>query len=184
MNIANKKWLLNLARQAIETELKREKLVVKKVPVEFKKKKACFITLTQNGELRGCIGHLIPVQALYRDVIENARAAAFMDYRFDPVTNNELPQIKIEISILDRPKKYKYSSPKNLLKFLAENKPGVILKKGINQATYLPQVWEELKNPEKFMSSLCQKADLPFDEWKKMTSVDVYKVFRIQDTLN
>ena len=184
MNIANKKWLLNLAKQAIETELKGQKLLVKKVPAEFKKKKACFITLTKSGKLRACIGHLIPVRALYRDVIENAKAAAFMDYRFNPVTDNELPQIKIEISILDRPKKYKYSSPKNLLKFLSENKPGVILKKGINQATYLPQVWEELKNPEEFMNSLCQKANLPFDEWKRMTSVDIYKVSKIQDTLN
>jgi len=179
MNIANKKWLLNLARQAIETELRKEKLIIKKVPAEFKKKKACFVTLTQDGKLRGCIGHLIPVQALYRDVIENARAAAFMDYRFDSVTDNELPQIKIEISILDQPKKYRYSCPKNLLKFLSENKPGVILKKGINRATYLPQVWKELKNPEKFMNSLSQKANLPFDEWKKMTSVDIYSVSTI-----
>ena len=177
----NKKWLLDLARRAIKSGLREEKLVVEKVPVEFKKKKACFITLTKNGQLRGCIGHLISVQELYQDVIQNAQAAAFMDYRFNPVTDNELPQIKIEISILNRPKKYKYSCPKDLVKFLAENKPGVILKKGINQATYLPQVWEELKTPEEFMSSLCQKAGLPSDEWQKMAKVAVYQVEKFSE---
>ncbi|MFA4827394.1 MAG: AmmeMemoRadiSam system protein A [Candidatus Shapirobacteria bacterium] len=179
MNIINKKWLLGLARKTIEGELRGEKLVVGRVPVEFKKKKACFITLTKNGELRGCIGHLISIQELYRDVIENAKAAAFVDYRFSPVTGDELPQIKIEISILDRSKKYKYPCPEKLVNYLAKNKPGVILKRGFNQVTYLPQVWEELKNPEKFMNFLCQKAGLPFDEWRKMKEVGVYKVEKI-----
>ena len=90
------------------------------------------------------------------------------DYRFEPVDSAELPGIEVEISILERPKRYKYSSPEKLVKFLAENKSGVILKKGFNQATYLPQVWEELKNPEEFMGSLCQKAGLPLGEWKKI----------------
>ena len=179
MNIVNKKWLLGLARKAIKSELKGEKLVVSEVPVEFKKKKACFVTLTKNGELRGCLGHLIPLQELYRDVIENAKLAAFGDYRFESVISGELPEIEIEISILERPKKYKYSSPEKLVKFLAENKPGVMLKRGFNQATYLPQVWEELKKPEEFMGSLCQKAGLPADEWRKKVEIGVYGVEKL-----
>jgi len=179
MNIVNKKWLLDLARRTIESEVRGGKVVVGRVPVEFKKKKACFVTLTKNGELRGCIGHLVSVQELYRDVIENAKGAAMADYRFEPVNSAELPKIEIEISILDQPKKYKYSIPEKLVKFLAKNKPGVILRKGINQATYLPQVWEELKKPEDFLGYLCQKAGLPFDEWKKMSEVEVYKVEKL-----
>ncbi len=165
--------------RAIESELGGKKLVASGIPVEFRKKKACFVTLTKNGELRGCLGHLTPVQELYRDVIENARGAALADYRFEPVDSAELPGIEVEISILERPKRYKYSSPEKLVKFLAENKSGVILKKGFNQATYLPQVWEELKNPEEFMGSLCQKAGLPLGEWKKLTEVEIYQVEKL-----
>ena len=176
MTIVNKKWLLNLAKKAIESELSGKKLVVGEIPSEVRKEKACFVTLTKNGELRGCIGHLLPVQELFLDVIDNARAAAFTDYRFTPVIGSELPKIKIEISILAIPQKYTYSDPQNLLVYLVKNKPGVILKKGINQATYLPQVWQELKSSEEFMNSLCQKAGLPFDEWQRMSEIEVYGV--------
>lgn len=179
MNIVNKKWLLNLAMRAVESELGGGKLVIGRVQAEFAEKKACFVTLTKNGQLRGCIGHLIPVQKLYRDVIDNARAAAFMDYRFDPITTSELPLIKIEISILNVPQKYTYPCPQNLVDYLVKNKPGVILKKGFNQATFLPQVWEELKTPREFMGYLCQKAELPFDEWQKMNEIEVYGVEKI-----
>lgn len=176
MDIVNKKWLLDLAMRAIECELGGKKLVVGRIPAEFRKKKACFVTLTKNGKLRGCIGHLVAVQELYRDVIENAKGAALADYRFEPVDSAELPGIEIEISILDQPKKYSYTNPEKLVNYLVKNKLGVVLKKSFNQATYLPQVWEKLKSPEEFMGFLCQKAGLPFDEWKKMKEVEVYKV--------
>jgi AmmeMemoRadiSam system protein A len=179
MNTVSKKWLLDLARRAIESGLKREKLEVDEIPAEFRQKKACFVTLTKNGELRGCVGHLVSVQAVYLDVIENARSAALMDYRFEPVSRAELSEIEIEVSILDQPQKYNYSNPRKLVNYLAKNRPGVILKKGGNQATYLPQVWEELKNPEEFMGSLCQKAGLPVDEWKKMDEIKVYEVEKV-----
>ena len=179
MKIVNKKWLLGLARRAIESEFGGKKLKVFSIPAEFRQKKACFVTLTKNGELRGCIGHLVSVQELYRDVIENARRAALMDYRFGPVDRAELPEIEIEISVLDQPQKYNYVNPGKLINYLAKNRPGVILKKGFNQATYLPQVWEELRTPEEFMGNLCLKAGLPFDEWKRVGEIEVYGVEKI-----
>jgi len=179
MKKENKKWLLDLAKRAVESELAGKKLEVGKIPAEFLEKKACFVTLTKNGELRGCIGHLVPVQELYLDVIDNARAAAFEDYRFEPVGRSEWLEIEVEVSILEIPKKYVYTSPEELIKYLGENKPGVIIKKGFNQATYLPQVWDELGDPEEFMSSLCRKAGLEAGEWRKMREIEVYGVEKL-----
>lgn len=179
MNQKNKQWLLDLAQRSIKTALINDKLVIGKIPSAFTAKQACFVTLTKKGDLRGCIGHLLPVQPLYVDVIDNARAAALNDYRFDPVTLAELPLIKIEISILDIPKKFAYCKPKDLTDYLAKNKPGVIIKKGFNQATFLPQVWDELKTPEEFLAYLCQKAGLPADEWQRLPAVEVYRVAKL-----
>ena len=172
----NKTWLLNLANKSIATTLGGNKLVIGQVPSEFTVKQASFVTLTKAGELRGCIGHLLPIQPLYLDVIDNARSAAFDDFRFNSLSSSELPLVQIEISILDIPQKFTYSHPRDLIAFLSQNKPGVIVKKGFNQATFLPQVWEELKKPTDFMNYLCQKAGLPANEWQKMSEVEIYYV--------
>jgi len=176
MNQKNKKILLNLAKKAITSSLFGQKLNIGHLPPELTLPQASFVTLTKAGELRGCIGHLLPVQPLYLDVIENARAAAFDDFRFPPLTPSELPQIEIEISLLDLPQKFFYSSPQELIAFLSQHHPGVIIKKAFHQATFLPQVWEELKNPTEFMNQLCQKAGLPATEWRKMSEVEIYYV--------
>jgi len=133
---------------------------------ELKDKRGTFVTLSKNGELRGCIGHIEPVQEIYKDVIENALAAAFEDTRFQPLSADELPEIKIEISVLTEPRELKYSSADDLLAKLTPLRDGVIIRKGSRGATYLPQVWEGLSNKEEFLSSLCQKAGLSPDEWR------------------
>lgn len=182
MNPKNKKWLLDLAKKAIETKLTSKELMLDSadVPKEFKTKKACFVTLKYSNRLRGCVGNLLPTQPLYQDVIKNARAAAFADYRFKPLTVDELKQIQIEISILEKPQQFQYYEPEELLNFLAVNKPGVIIRKASRQATFLPQVWEELKDPQEFLEHLCLKAGLFFNEWQKMTSIEFYLVEKIE----
>jgi len=182
LNTEDRKLLLDLAKNAIESKLKGHKFEIpKNIPSKLKEKRGAFVTLTINGQLRGCIGHILPVQELYKDVIENARAAAFNDPRFPPLKKEELPNLKIEISILDLPKKLEYESPQMLIDYLNKNKPGVILKKGPYQATFLPQVWEELPNPEDFLTHLCLKAGLPADEWTYGIEIETYKAEKIKE---
>lgn len=169
-------FLLDLARRAIESELVEVKLVVGEIPEEFKTKKACFVTLTIKGKLRGCIGHLVAIQPVYLDVIENARNAAFRDPRFLPLTKKELEEVEIEISILGVPKSYKYENTGQLLEYLQKEKPGVIVEKDGYSATFLPQVWQELKRPEEFLSQLCLKAGMAGGEWRRGVGIRVYKV--------
>ena len=108
---------------------------------------------------------MYPKQELYRDVAENAVHAAFDDYRFSPLNKNELSRIKIEISVLSIPKKMEFRNEKELLEKINKNM-GIILKKGFNSATFLPQVWEELPDKEDFLEHLSQKAGLSKDAWK------------------
>lgn len=184
----DKQFLLELAKEAIKSKLEnREPKIPKNIPPKLKEKRGTFVTLTIDGQLRGCIGHILPVQELYKDVIENARAAAFDDPRFPPLTKEGLPKInphtkdsgvgvKIEISVLTLPKKFEYESSQMLVSYLDKFKPGVILKKGHCRATFLPQVWEEVKDPEEFLAHLCLKAGLSPNEWACGVEVQTYSV--------
>ncbi len=104
-----KKYILTLARQAIEYYLDTgEKMTFdgrgeRPFAPTLAEHRACFVTLTKDFELRGCIGSLEAHQPLYQDIIDNAIAAATQDDRFFPVTKNELPEISIEVSVLTKP---------------------------------------------------------------------------------
>lgn len=175
--------LLKLARESIKAELENKELAVSEdIKKRYSKKQACFVTLIEHNELRGCIGSIKPSQELWKDVIENARNAAFHDSRFPPISKEELEKIKIEISILSIPKKISYKSLEDLKKKI-KNK-GIVIKKGWNSATYLPQVWEELPDADIFLSSLCRKALLSSDAWKNIKSkleIWVYKTKKIKE---
>lgn len=178
----NLKPLLILARKTIESEFTDEKY---EVPEEIKKKyseqRACFVTLTKKGNLRGCIGSLEARQELWKDVQENAIHSAFDDPRFSPLNDSELNQIKIEISVLTKPEKLDYKNSEDLLKKL-NSEMGVIISLGYFSATYLPQVWEQIDNKEEFLSSLCMKAGLSSDEWKNgKLKVEIYRVEKIEE---
>ncbi len=168
-----RKFILQLAREAIIYYLDNNlELVKEEVNVssdKLKQKQSCFVTLTINGELRGCVGHLEATEPLYRDVIENAVGAAFRDNRFEPLRKDELEKIAIEVSVLSSPQVLEYKNVRELLARLRPEIDGVIIEKGEAGATYLPQVWEELKTPEEFLSSLCLKAGLEEEEWEKGT---------------
>lgn len=136
-------------------------------------KRGAFVTLEFFGQLRGCIGNISPVYPLEEAVRRNALNAAFDDPRFMPLTKEEFKDVEIEISVLTVPKKLEYGSADDLLKKLQPLKDGVILKKGYYEATYLPQVWEDLRDKEAFLSSLCVKAGMRSDEWRSGT-VEVF----------
>ncbi len=170
--------LVYLARKAIEEYLKTGQIIdLKEVPFEnWKKKGASFVTLENRhtGQLRGCIGSIIPFRPLYQDVISNAIAAATKDPRFVPVSLQELPDIRVKVSVLSFPEPLPYSSPEDLLNKIEPFKDGLILKYGNNQGTFLPDVWEEIPDKIQFMSHLCLKAGLPQDCWY-VYPVEIYR---------
>ncbi|NPA54339.1 MAG: AmmeMemoRadiSam system protein A [Aquificae bacterium] len=172
------KALVFLARKAIEEYLNKGIIIdLIEVPYEsWKKKGASFVTLENKhtGQLRGCIGSIIPVQPLYKDVIRNAIAAATQDPRFPPVTPEELPDIRVKVSILSFPEPVPYKDPQDLLNKIEPFKDGLILKYGANQGTFLPDVWEEIPDKVQFLSHLCLKAGLPQDCWLTLP-VEIYR---------
>ena len=164
------KHLLGVARETIKNRLGNiEELQInwKEIPEKFQERLGTFVTVTIEDNLRGCIGHIIPRESLIEGIKENAINAAFKDPRFHPLTKEEFERIEIEISILTSPEELFYTDAEDLLKKLRTGIDGVIIKKGFYEATFLPQVWEQLPEKEEFLSHLCLKAGLSPDSWKK-----------------
>jgi len=155
--------LLQIAHDAIMSRwhhfvIDRESLL-QKFPF-LKERGAVFVTLTKAGDLRGCIGSLVAHRPLIDDLVHNAQAAAFDDVRFVPVQEDELQSLDIEVSVLSKAEPLTYDSIETLRQKITIGEDGVILKKSHLQATFLPQVWEQLPTFELFFSHLCQKAGL------------------------
>jgi AmmeMemoRadiSam system protein A len=142
---------------------------------------ATFVTLKKNGELRGCIGSLKARYSLMDDLQSNAIAAAFHDPRFPPLSENELDQVQIEVSILSSPEKIEFVSEADLLAQLKPHIDGVIFSYGNNRSTFLPQVWEKLSSPELFMAQLKQKAGLAADFWSDEVLIYRYRVKKFSE---
>jgi MEMO1 family protein len=161
-----RRLLLELARKSVVAAVTGgEAPKADDVPAKFRARRACFVTLTKNGRLRGCIGSIFPVEPLYEDVSRRARSAAIEDTRFPPVRADELKKIEIEVSVLTVPKRLAFTSPKDLLAKLRPGVDGVVLRVGNRQATYLPQVWEQIPDKRNFMNELAEKAGLSADAW-------------------
>ncbi len=170
---AQGKTLLDLARTTLIKKLGGDQ---SRIPEDlderltdpvFDQKLGTFVTLHLHGNLRGCIGSLTGDEPLRDNVRNNAINAALHDPRFPPLSTRELAEVDIEISILSSPQPFKYSSPQDLVNGLRPGVDGVILKKGMAQSTFLPQVWEQLPQPEAFLNNLCLKAGLPQEAWKQ-----------------
>ncbi len=168
---SEREFALGLARKAVETYVRKgARISAQVVPERFAEKRDVFVTLKEDGRLRGCVGTLGNPEPVHKAIISMAISAAAHDTRFRPVTEEELPRLEYDISILTEPVRLSYSSEEDLQRKILWK--GVIISKGPFQATYLPQVWEELAEPEPFLCSLCEKAGLPPYEWKN--SVDFY----------
>lgn len=168
--------LVGYARQIIAERVGKKNLD-KDLSVDLKDKKfdqkrSTFVTIYRNGELRGCIGTLKPSVSMREDIKYNAVSAAFHDHRFPPLTPEEYDDIHIEVSVLTEPVALKYEDGADLLTKLNPKKDGVIINKGAARATFLPQVWDQLPEPEEFITHLCMKAGLPGDAWMTM-KIDV-----------
>ncbi len=179
LNDEEKKFLLQLARNSIQYFLKNRKLPEIEVENQkLKQKKGAFVTLKVGGELRGCIGYPLPYKPLYRAVMEMAVAAATEDFRFPPLSEDELDSLTIEISVLTLPRKVE--SPSEIV----IGKHGIIVRKGHHQGLLLPQVPKEYGwDLTTYLEHGCLKAGLSPDEWEKGVTLEVFEaqVFSEED---
>lgn len=134
-------------------------------------------SLKIDNQLRGCIGNLSASAPIVKGVCDNALNAAFHDPRFSPLGKKELDAVHIEVSVLSEPVALTYTDADDLVARLRPGVDGVIIKSEFASATFLPQVWDQLPQPEPFLSHLCVKAGLPADQWRKGDlEVQVYQV--------
>ncbi|OGC39639.1 AMMECR1 domain-containing protein [candidate division WOR-3 bacterium RBG_13_43_14] len=166
----DKKLLKKIALESIEAAVRGKKCpeyknLTGKLTAEY----GAFVTITKFGNLRGCIGHIIGDQPLYKTIIEMAKAAALQDPRFPPVTEKELKDIEIEISIMTP------VVPVQNFKDIVIGRDGLIIKRGYNQGLLLPQVASEYGwTTEEFLEETCNKAGLPADAYK-LEGTQVFK---------
>ncbi len=173
--------LLVTARNAIGERFGLVRQVVDALP-ELAEPGASFVTLTQDGALRGCIGSLEAQRPLATDVAENAFAAAFRDPRFAPLSERELAHTRVEVSLLTPAEPFPVLSEADALTRLRPGIDGLIFSYGRRRATFLPQVWESLADPRQFLVQLKLKAGLPGDFWHDQVVLARYGVRKWKET--
>ena len=170
LSTEEKQALLNLAQSSVETWVRsKRRLDTADLSRRFPNltvERACFVTLRIEGQLRGCIGSLEPRRPLIDDVNDNAVSAAVHDTRFRPVEEAELSSLQYSISVLDLPRPLHGIAAADLPAYMQKHKPGVIIEYRGRRSTFLPSVWEELPDPEDFLSRLCRKQGSPATCWK------------------
>lgn len=168
--------LLDAARESIRKGLCGETIEVHAhdYPPELRTPRATFVTLHVNGELHGCIGTLEARRPLVEDVAGNAYGAAFQDTRFPALTWAEFERLEIHISILDPPEPMTFSSEADLIAQLRPQVDGLILEHGHQRGTFLPSVWESVREPREFLRHLKLKAGLAPDYWSQDIRVQRY----------
>lgn len=167
--------ILEVCRKSIMSGLQVGDFVGKCYPAVFEEAGAAFVTLTINGELRGCVGSIIPHRNLLKDLRENAHSAAFKDPRFEPLTREEFPYIDIEVSLLSYPERIIFSTEEELINKITPYQDGIIIRDGEYQSVYLPDVWEDLPDKREFLKSLKQKAKLEEDYFS-----DTFQAFKFR----
>ncbi len=173
----NVQTLLEVAKESIITGLEKNK-PLKVVPSDYaeelQENRATFVTLEIHNQLRGCIGTLTAYQPLVSDVADHAYAAAFSDPRFPRLQRNELSLLELHISILSLPEPMSFDSEEQLIQQLRPGIDGLILTEGVYKGTFLPAVWESLKEPKEFLQHLKQKAGLSLNYWSNTIKVERY----------
>jgi AmmeMemoRadiSam system protein A len=175
---SDRQALLRLARTSITAVLVPGTVVEHPGPSSaIDQLRGCFVTLHRRSALRGCIGTIEAIDPLRTAVAENARNAAFHDPRFSPLQPKELAEVDIEISVLTPPVRVIFSDGADLKRQLQPGRHGVIVSRGHRRSTFLPQVWEQLPDPDVFLAHLCRKAGMNSQCWQSTdTRVDVYEV--------
>ncbi|MCK5759833.1 MAG: AmmeMemoRadiSam system protein A [Candidatus Delongbacteria bacterium] len=183
---SNKLLLLSIARKNIIAAVNghdiKDALKDQKLPDALYQDGAVFVTLSENGILRGCIGSLEAYRSLLDDVLANSYNAAFEDSRFAKVVKGEMKDVEIEISLLSKRQIVDYYTFNDLKKKIKPKVHGVYLTYASHRATFLPQVWDELVSHEVFFVHLAQKAGLAPDFiFNNHPKIEVYTVEKFKE---
>jgi AmmeMemoRadiSam system protein A len=143
---------------------------------------ASFVTLTQHGQLRGCIGTLQARRCLLADVKSNAVSAALHDPRFLPLKASELAQTEIEVSVLSPMQALQFENEQHALAQLQPGVDGIALEYAHHRGTFLPQVWEQLPDGRDFLTQLKRKAGLPPGFWSEELKLYRYSVAKYKES--
>jgi AmmeMemoRadiSam system protein A len=176
LSTEEKTYLLNLARDAVDHAARGRALPaidMDGVPGDLRHEGASFVTLNKHGRLRGCIGSLEARHPLVLDVQQNALGAALRDPRFPRVGPDEVEDLQVEVSVLSHPEPLHYDDAEDLHDKLRPGVDGVVVERGWQRATFLPQVWEKLTDEREFLQRLCLKAGLAPDAYAG-GDLDVY----------
>ncbi len=163
-----KKQLLEIARLSIQSGLDNQTALQvddAEIPKSLSNKRATFVTLTQSGNLRGCMGNLVANDILAQSVANTAYNAAFRDPRFPNLTGDEMDRTLIDISVLTPIQEMSVANRDDLLNQLRPGIDGLLLEDRGYRATFLPKVWESLKEPQEFLQQLLRKAGLTDTHW-------------------
>lgn len=158
-------FILKLCRDAVFNKSLSSSMI--EYPQVLSEMGAVFVTLEKNGNLRGCIGSIIPQRALIDDIIANAKNAAYNDPRFKPVEKSEIKDLSIAVSLLSLPVPMNFKDEEDLLDQIRPNIDGIIIKDGNYQAVYLPSVWELIPDKKEFLNSLKVKAGMSPNHFSK-----------------
>lgn len=142
----------------------------------LRRHQSSFVTLNQRGRLRGCIGSLEATKALIRDVADNAFKAAFRDPRFQPVTEPDIRELNLGISVLSPIEPVPPGSEEDLIRQVRPGLDGLVLEDGPYRGTFLPAVWSSIPDPGRFIQELKRKAGLPADYWSDNVRISRYTV--------
>ncbi len=174
----NKEAILQIVEKSLFKAVKNNKIYTPKRNeynnVLFNKG-ASFVTLEKNNKLRGCIGSLLPTNAIATDLAKNTFSAAKNDSRFKPINENELKEITFKVSLLTGFEKIEFASYDDLLKQIKPKIDGLLIKDGERQGLFLPSVWEDIHNKKEFLTELKIKAGLSPNYWS-----DNIEVFRFR----
>jgi AmmeMemoRadiSam system protein A len=146
----------------------------KDYPAELQIQRAAFVTLTQEGQLRGCVGTLEATHPLVANVAKYAYSAGFADPRFPALTWEELPHVEIDISILSELELLRFTSENDLVEQLRPGIDGLVLEDGWYRGTLLPSVWEKTTEKRQFLRQLKRKAGLAQDYWSDNLQIKRY----------
>ena len=179
------KILLQIARAAISHALHvpfSTAVAVDKDATWLSQPGATFVTLTYRGQLRGCVGSLLACESLIDDVSSNAISAALRDRRFPPLTEEELDNISVEVSLLSELQPLDSLNEQDAITKLRPGIDGIIFEYGSYRSTFLPQVWESLPQPQFFLRELKAKAGLSEDFWADNVKLSRYTVYKWRET--
>jgi len=171
------KKLVDLARDSIVSYFKKDILKANgSLKKEFSELTGCFVTIYKGNVLRGCIGFPEPIYPLYKGIIKAASEAAFGDPRFPPLSKQEFPQIRIEISVLTPPRLLHVRNPEEYSQLIRIGKDGLVVRGTYNSGLLLPQVAVDHKWDFKtFLNQTCLKAGMDMDSWQNFDECRVYR---------